>query len=304
MGRNSDLYPRVVSWNWLSRISKSKAWFLSCFDLNNEMLKLAHQEAMHFGNALEQILLQIVEANPKYGPVQLIKVDISDGFYRVCLNLTDIPKLAVSIPSLKGEEPLLAFPLVLPMGWTEYPPYFCAATETVTDLANQRAQNNWKPPHCLDAVADSPSQGEATSDNLSTLSTTRTTFSQTPENTPHRNFRKHILQRFDVFVDGSIGMGQGNRLQLQNLRRILLHTLDAVFRPLDESDGPHGKEPASVKKLQQGDAHWETHKLILGWVVDTLKMTIELPSHRKERLQEILESFPITQKRCSIKRWQ
>jgi hypothetical protein len=83
---------------------------------------------MQFGKALERILAQIVAANPAHGPVQLTKVDIADGFYRVWLNLSDIPKLAVSIPSLKGEEPLLAFPLVLPMGWTESPPCFCAAT--------------------------------------------------------------------------------------------------------------------------------------------------------------------------------
>jgi hypothetical protein len=29
MGQNSDPYPKVVSWNWLSRISKSKTWVLS-----------------------------------------------------------------------------------------------------------------------------------------------------------------------------------------------------------------------------------------------------------------------------------
>ena len=86
----------------------------SCFDLNRETLKLAPKEAMQFGKALERILAQIVAANPAHGPIQLIKVDIADGFYRVWLNLSDIPKLAVSIPSLKGEEPLLAFPLVLP----------------------------------------------------------------------------------------------------------------------------------------------------------------------------------------------
>jgi hypothetical protein len=86
------------------------------------------QEAMQFGKALKQILQAIVNADLAHSPVKLIKVDITDGFYRIWLNLHDIPKLACSIPTLYGEEPLLALPLVLPMGWTELPPYFCAAT--------------------------------------------------------------------------------------------------------------------------------------------------------------------------------
>jgi hypothetical protein len=84
----------------------------------------------------------------------------------------------------------------------------------------------------------------------------------------------------------------------------LLHTLDEVFRPLESDDSPSRKEPASVKKLLQGDACWATRKVILGWIIDTLKMTIELPQHRQERLAEILASIPKTQKRVSVKSWQ
>jgi hypothetical protein len=62
--------------------------------------------------------------------------------------------------------------------------------------------------------------------------------------------------------------------------------LDAVFRPLRKPDGPHRKEPASVKKFQ-GDACWATRSFLDG-SVDTLQMTIELPSSSRERLQEIL----------------
>ena len=94
----------------------------SCFDLNRETLKLELKEAMQLGKALERILAQIEAANPAHGPVQLTKVDIADGFYQVWLNLSDIPKLAASVPSFRGEEPLLAFPLVPPMGWTKSPP--------------------------------------------------------------------------------------------------------------------------------------------------------------------------------------
>ena len=47
---------------------------------------------MQFGKTLQRLLQDIVNADPKYGPTYLCKVDISDGFYRVWLNDTDIPK--------------------------------------------------------------------------------------------------------------------------------------------------------------------------------------------------------------------
>ena len=39
---------------------------------------------------------------------------------------------------MPGEEPLVAFPLVLPMGWSKSPPIFSTATETIAYLANER----------------------------------------------------------------------------------------------------------------------------------------------------------------------
>jgi hypothetical protein len=77
---------------------------------------------MQFGKALERILQTILNVNPRFGPMQLIKVDITDGFYRIWLNAHGIPKLTVALPAFPGKEPLLALPLVLPMGWTESPP--------------------------------------------------------------------------------------------------------------------------------------------------------------------------------------
>jgi hypothetical protein len=126
------------------------------YGFNADTVKLAPPEAMQFGKTLERLLHAIVEADPAFGPVHLIKVDIADGFYRVWLNISDIPKLAVAVPALDGAAPLLAIPLVLPMGWTESPPHFCSMTETVADVANDRARAGWvPPPHRLDSVAES-----------------------------------------------------------------------------------------------------------------------------------------------------
>ena len=56
---------------------------------------------MQFGHALDRLLREILLANPQYGPVLLMKLDIADGFYRMDLNIDDISKLGVfSRPSL------------------------------------------------------------------------------------------------------------------------------------------------------------------------------------------------------------
>jgi hypothetical protein len=125
-------------------------------NVNQETCPVAPTEAMQFGAALQRIIESIVNADPNHGPVYLCKVDISDGFYRVELRPADIPKMGVIIPSTSEGEPLIAFPLVLPMGWKNSPPYFCAFTETVADVTNESIRHRLQPPrHRLDRVADS-----------------------------------------------------------------------------------------------------------------------------------------------------
>lgn len=61
----------------------------SFYDINEETLPLV-VDSMQFGHALEHILREILLSNPNHRPVQLMKVDLSDGFNRLCLNIDDI----------------------------------------------------------------------------------------------------------------------------------------------------------------------------------------------------------------------
>ena len=90
---------------------------------------------------------------------------------------------------------------------------------------------------------------------------------------------------------------------LRRVRRALMHAIDDVFRPLQVGDSEFRRQPVSMKKLLKGDCSWGTIKLVLGWIVDTVNMTIQLPPHRVERLWEILDSIPRRQKRTSVKKW-
>ena len=58
----------------------------------------------------------------------MMKVDIADGFYSMGLAPEDVPSLGVCLPLGTDGKTLVAFPLVLLMGWVEYPPQFCAVT--------------------------------------------------------------------------------------------------------------------------------------------------------------------------------
>jgi hypothetical protein len=72
---------------------------------------------------------------------------------------------------------------------------------------------------------------------------------------------------------------------------ILMHAVDKVFSTPLLSEGPQHKEPLSVKKMLQGDASWETIKMVLGWLVDTVHQTIELPLHQVVCLQTIFDEL-------------
>jgi hypothetical protein len=190
-------------------------------------------EAMQFCWSLEQILHEILFANPAHGPVHMIKLDISDGFYRIGLNIDDIPKLGVVFPTLPGDKPLIAFPLSLPMGWTNSPPIFLTATETIADIANARLSSGWLPPsHPLDDLAASVSAPphEAYWGSKSTLP---------PEPYPIRNPSLPKVgapaSYVDVFVDDFVGLAQKHK---QRVCRTLLEAVDEVFCPLSPTDPP------------------------------------------------------------------
>ena len=295
--------------------------------VNDETVRLAPMEAMQFGQALQRILRDIVVSDPANGPVKLIKIDVADGFYRIGVKCEDVPKLGVAFPSEPGQPQLVAFPITLPMGWTNSPPIFCAATETIADIANHNLLKWRNPPlHRLEdfaATPPPPPDSPPAAAPPATCEDPPTRCSDSPHAAPpvwvptlplplptptDRDPALHLLRRrptatVDVFVDDFIGVAQGSPDRLRRVRRILLDAIDQVFRPPDAEDSPFRREPSSVKKMLQGDASWSTCKVVLGWLIDTTAMTISLPPRRLLRLAEILNDIPLTQKRISVKRW-
>ena len=156
---------------------------------------------------------------------------------------------------------------------------------------NHRALNNRKPrPHRLDDTADStPAEDQPVPICSSNKAATATDL---PETIPNRNSKKRPLSGFDVFVDDFIGMGQGTKKRLTNLRRSLLHTLDEVFRPLEPDESLSGRRMLGYLQDNPGLDH--------RYDEDDNRIA----THRIECSSVILASIPRSQKRVSVLKWQ
>lgn len=263
------------------------------YGVNQVTESVAPPEAMQFGRTLQRVLQELAHADPAHGPVYMGKYDLADGFYRIQLTPQSALALGVILPKAPNEPALVAIPLVLPMGWTESPPAFSSATETVADLANQKllSESPLKY-HRLEELANTPPPDFVPPDNLHVQGplTPRVT-TETP------------IRYVDVYVDDLIALAQGLPTVRRQVTRAVLHSLDDVFRPLAADDLPARQEPASRKKLQKGDGFMATRKVILGWLIDSLAMTITLTERRFQRLQEILADLPRSRKRVAIRTW-
>jgi hypothetical protein len=197
---------------------------------------LAPAESIQFGRALWRILTNIYKADHGLGPVFLSKVDIADGFYQIQVNANDVPKLGVVVPTEPGQPQLIGFPLVLPMGRMQSPPLFTDATETVADLTNQALlASSPAGPHRLDVVSES--EGSVPVLAPSALSLLPTV--PLPTKPMPRGRLRPPVKSWDVYVDDFLGMVQGNWQHRRHVKRVLLHTLNKVFRPPDLQENPY-----------------------------------------------------------------
>jgi hypothetical protein len=252
--------------------------------VNQTSLDIAPTNAMQFGHCLPRILQHLAYANPKYGPPLMAKIDLADGYYRIPLSESAALELAVVLPADKGTGPLIGIPLSLPMGWRQSPPYFCAFTETCADLAN--TTHIQKPTHAFGFVTDA----QTDLPHLAFDPAANWPYNAAPPDEP--------LQFVDVYLDDFMLIAQQPN-HFATLQR-LLHHLDKVFQDPDNSPR---KSVVSRSKVDKGDATYSTSKRILGWDIDTLRMELTLPEHRKHRLHNLLSEF-LNKSHVSKRKWQ
>jgi hypothetical protein len=69
---------------------------------------------------------------------------------------------------------------------------------------------------------------------------------------------------------------------LQRTARATLHAIQSVLP--SPSVGSDAKDPISENKLQKGDGRWDTQKEILGYMLDGITRTVQLPTDRADAL--------------------
>ena len=57
---------------------------------------------MQYVHTMNQLLREIIFAGLKLGLVYILKIDLSGGFYRIGLRLTDTPNLGLVFPGTHG----------------------------------------------------------------------------------------------------------------------------------------------------------------------------------------------------------
>ena len=138
------------------------------------------------------------------------------------------------------------------MGWCESPTFFCLGLETTRDLI-ERMQHIPLPPHKFEHVM---------MENFSVDSMRPT---------------GDLATLIEVYVNDFIAMNNDTSHEhLQQLSQEMLHGVQAIFPP-SVITGHNGYEPIAESKFYKGDGTWEYEKEILGWMVDGLHGTIQLP---------------------------
>ena len=170
----------------------------------------------------------------------------------------DAPKLGLILSNGADKEPMVATPLTLPMGWKKSPPLFCTATERVANIANEplRSRQPSRPQKIdnrVEAIAPPPEP---------LLAEEHVKLTHNPYLRPPK---ANLLAYVNVFVADFLGLAQGPRHHHRHVHHTLFHTLDMVFRPLDQQDTKHSEEVPSIKKLKAGDCSCSTCQTMLGF---------------------------------------
>ena len=71
------------------------------------------------------------------------------------------------------------------------------------------------------------------------------------------------------------------KIHLEKLSRAMMHGIYAIFPP-PEVTGHNGFDTTAEKKMGDGDGIWDFYKEILGWELDGIQYTIQLPPKNVE----------------------
>jgi hypothetical protein len=200
----------------------------------------------------------------------MAKWDIKDGFWR--LNAEDGAEWNFAYVLLQnpGQPIYLVVPTSLQMGWVESPPFFCAASETARDGAQDYCETKLGslPPHKFTHYVI----GNKAYDEL-------------PEQNKNGKPFRYLLK---VYVDNFVSLViPTSREQLRHVSTGAMTGIHDVF-PADENDA---NDPILEKKPRQLDGKYATTKTILGFDFDGVNKTLWLEEAKRAHLLTVLHGW-------------
>ena len=238
------------------------------------------------GKSLHRIIYAVATQPTEQGPILFCKLDIKDGFWRMCVPEADEEQFCYVLPqtpgSPKDEDVMLVVPASLQMGWKSSPAFFCAATETGRDIAEFLRLQPTLPPHPLEHHMMDPINPEL----LQNFPFPDLLHASDPVKA-----REQFYHLFECYVDDYVALLQSeDPLVVRHHSRALLHAIHQIFPP-PTATGHDGEDPISYKKLVlEEEGVWDTRKEILGWMFDGLHRTMELPAKKVASLREAIST--------------
>ena len=236
--------------------------------VNDNTIKMAPRGAIdQIGHSLQRIIHAFAAADED-AKIFMAKWDIKDGFWRLDCEQGEEWNFAYVLPPREGTPTQLVIPTSLQMGWIESPPYFCTASETARDVAEQYLQ---LPVGTLEPHKFLPlTELVQDIDNLPLTATEDWKF------------------MLEVYMDDYIGLAiPTSRAQLQHYANSVMYGIHDVFPPdeIDEDD------PISLKKLRKADGSWAIVKDILGLTFDGDNKTVWLENDKRDAILTIINGW-------------
>jgi hypothetical protein len=239
--------------------------------VNETSVKTAPRGSIdQIGHSLSRII-HAMASTPDDAKVFMAKWDIKDGFWRMDCKEGEEWNFSYILPQHDAPSTKLVVPNSLQMGWIESPPYFCAASETARDVAEQ--------------YVNAP-LGEGPNNHMIRHSKTSDAYSDLPSSSEKDGDPFRYL--IEVYVDDFMG------LAIPTSQRTLDHVANSVMCGIHDVFPPEEQEaddPISLKKLLQQDGAWDTVKDLLGFVFNGSDHTMWLSEGKREALIQTLSSW-------------
>ena len=238
--------------------------------VNSTTIPTAPEAALtQMGSVLPRLIIAMAQS-PDDATIYFSKFDIQDGFWRMINELGKEYNFAFVMPTTKEEPIQIVVPTSLQMGWVESPGFFSGASETARDVAEEYAEAplGKLPEHHLE-------EGTLpTANELKAL---------------EEGLMQELKYLIEVYMDDFITAAQAQSLeQLQHLSRAVLHAIHDVF---PENVHSEGDQPVSKKKIDKGEAKWDTLKEVLGWLFDGRNKSIQLPEEKVEKILAVIKKM-------------